>query len=80
MENPMEAAIFYVRQSEAGWTIRLKETDYGPCPSWEAAIEAATRAAVKAHRRGHFSQVMMYVGHRYRTVWMAGDGAGRAAA
>jgi hypothetical protein len=69
----MPRALIYIVPRDTGWIIKLNGKEFGPAPSSDVAIEAATRAAAQAHDRGWPTHIMVHDGHQFQSVWVDGQ-------
>ena len=69
----MPRALIYIVQRDTGWVIKLNGKEFGPAPSSEIAVDAAMRAAFRAHERGCPAHIMVHDGQQFRSVWMDGE-------
>ncbi len=68
----MVRAIYCVLESREGWVVRFNGRDFGPASNRACAVAAAIQVATKAYAEGLHSQVLIYIGQQFRTVWVNG--------
>ncbi len=66
---PLPHARYIVIAHEGVWKINLDNKYYGPFPTQEEAVEAATDTAKKADGAGYPASVLLMNGTRFETLW-----------